>query len=177
MMSDILLMCCPEAQLHTSVCSCKLNCLIKAQRSMSYSILFTRLVKLAGPTGSYETAYCHLCLQQSSKIICSVLFIWHTAFRLSFRTWRIFILRWWTGWSWGMIASYLHEILSKSLSNIVLHFSERNISSAWNYGNLTLVALCARYRKNMQIITVHIGHLIFCCILFHYCRSQVLKTW
>ena len=45
MMSDILLMCCTEAQLHTSVCSCKLNCLIKAQRSMSCSILFTRLVK------------------------------------------------------------------------------------------------------------------------------------
>ena len=38
-------------------------------RSTSYTALFAIcLVEVAGPTGSYDTAYCHLCSQQSSEI-------------------------------------------------------------------------------------------------------------
>ena len=82
--------------------------------------------------------------------------IWY--FRLSFGTWRICILRWWAGWSWGMIV-----INTRFYQKINQHIKSREIAGIVTRSSHVIITKIMTTSQSKEII-LSIVHLHNCCL-------------
>ena len=131
-----------------------------AHRSTSYTALFAICLVEVLVQQEATTLHIVICVYNSQvkfEVLSSYLLdIWY--FRLSFGTWRICILRWWAGWSWGMIV-----INTRFYQKINQHIKSREIAGIVTRSSHVIITKIMTTSQSKEII-LSIVHLHNCCL-------------